>query len=172
MNCLIRPTNFKSFRLVRNFSKFTILNSTQHRVATNSSVFKYLEKEPEFIKFTSDHEWLAKFDDNSVFVGITKYAADALGDVTYVELPEVNDEFSTGDVIGSVESVKSASDIYSPVSGTVYAVNDKLISEPGLINQDPQQQGWLAHLKVAETEKFDDDKLLSLQQYENLLTEE
>lgn len=125
-------------------------NSVNFKLNTDSHVYKYLEEGPKFVKFTAEHEWIAVFSDDSAFVGITTYAADALGDTTFVELPEVGVSYEAGESIGSVESVKSASEIYAPVSGEVVAINDILESKPQLINSDPMGAGWIAQIKLAE----------------------
>ncbi|GEQ69952.1 hypothetical protein JCM33374_g3628 [Metschnikowia sp. JCM 33374] len=125
-------------------------NTTNFRINTESHVFKYLNEGPKFVKFTNDHEWLAVHDDNTAFIGITDYAANALGDTTFVELPEVGVTYEEGESVGSVESVKSASEIYSPVTGEVIAVNETLESKPQLINVDPMGSGWIAHIKLTK----------------------
>lgn len=125
-----------------------IANSISHKLNTTSHVYKYLQEGPQSVKYTAEHEWLATHADDSAFVGITRYASEALGDVTFVELPEVGDRVEVGDTIGSVESVKSASEIYSPVAGEVIAINIALESEPALINTDPIGEGWIAQIKL------------------------
>ena len=99
---------------------------------------------PENLKYTRDHEWIA--DDGRV--GVTDYAQDSLGDVVFVELPQVGREVKIGEAFGVVESVKSVSDLYSPVEGTVKAVNESLKDTPELINQDPYIQGWIIQVDV------------------------
>ncbi|KAF3985648.1 hypothetical protein FT663_04951 [Candidozyma haemuli var. vulneris] len=126
-------------------------NSSNFRVNTQSHVWKYHEEGPQYVKFTNEHEWLAVHKDNSAFIGITTYASEALGDTTFVELPEVGVTYEVGDSIGSVESVKSASEIYAPVAGEVVAVNEDLESRPQLINEDPMGGGWIAQFKLAES---------------------
>lgn len=101
---------------------------------------------PEELKYTSDHEWI-KVEDGGIRVGITDYAQDALGDVVYVELPSTGTTVESGDAMGEVESTKSVSDIYAPVSGTVIEVNELLDANPGLLNEDPYGQGWLMLLE-------------------------
>jgi len=101
---------------------------------------------PEELKYTSDHEWI-KVEDGGIRVGITDYAQDALGDVVYVELPSTGTAVESGDAMGEVESTKSVSDIYAPVSGTVIEVNELLDANPGLLNEDPYGQGWLMLLE-------------------------
>lgn len=125
-------------------------NSVNFKISTDSHVYKYLGQAPKFVKYTAEHEWIAVHSDQTAFVGITNYAADALGDTTFVELPEIGVKYAKGESIGSVESVKSASEIYTPVDGEVVGINDVLESKPQLINQDPMGSGWIAHIKLAE----------------------
>jgi len=117
---------------------------------------------PENFLYTSDHEWVLKGDDDSCLVGITDYAQDSLGDVTFVEVPTVGSKFSKGDVFGVVESVKAASDLYMPVSGEVLEVNEMLNDSPELINDDPYEQGWVIRVKISEV---DLSSLLSPEEY-------
>ena len=105
--------------------------------------------------YTEDHEWVEVNGEEAV-VGISEYAADELGDVTYVELPEEDDDFIIGDRLGEVESVKASSDIYSPVSGTVSVVNEALADEPGLINESPEDKGWICKLVNIDSSELDD----------------
>lgn len=104
-------------------------------------------KVPEHLKYTPDHEWI----DADGLVGITDYAQDALGDVVFVELPQVGQKIKAGDAFGVVESVKSVSDLYSPVDGTVLRVNEALATTPELINQDPYGAGWIVQLETEGT---------------------
>ncbi|KAI9851521.1 MAG: glycine cleavage system H-protein subunit [Thelocarpon superellum] len=102
-------------------------------------------------KYTEDHEWIELSDDGSTgTIGISKYAAKSLGDVVYVELPTAELEVSAGDAIGAVESVKSASDILTPVSGTVVEANAVLEDKPGTINKGPEAEGWIAKITIAD----------------------
>lgn len=101
------------------------------------------------VKYTEEHEWL-KVDGETVTVGITKYAAEQLGDVVFVELPEENRSANKGDEIAVVESVKAASDVYSPIGGIVTAVNSALEGEPELVNKDPQGEGWFVKMLIAD----------------------
>ena len=105
--------------------------------------------------YTEDHEWVEIVGDEAT-VGISEYAADELGDITYVELPEEEDDFIIGDRLGEVESVNSSSDIYSPISGTVSQVNEALVDEPGLINESPEEKGWLCRLVNFDSSELDD----------------
>ncbi|WP_342617024.1 glycine cleavage system protein GcvH [Rhodoferax sp. GW822-FHT02A01] len=106
------------------------------------------------IKFTPDHEWL-KLDNGQAVVGITVHAQDALGDVVFVELPEVGKTYAKGDVAGVVESVKAAADVYMPVDGTVTEVNEELRADPALANSDPLGAGWFFKITVADQSQFD-----------------
>ncbi|KAL6938210.1 hypothetical protein ACO0RG_004754 [Hanseniaspora osmophila] len=119
---------------------------------------------PIQVKYTPQHEWLAIHPNNIAFIGITRYAAVALGDATYIELPEVDSSLEIGESFGSVESVKSASEIYSPVKGTVLDVNGELQDKPQMINHDPMGQGWLVKVNFEELER--EDHLLDLERYE------
>jgi glycine cleavage system H protein len=101
------------------------------------------------LRYTKDHEWL-RTDGDVGTVGITSFAQERLGDLVFVELPNVTAKFDRGAVAATVESVKAASDVYAPVGGEVIAVNDKLAGEPGLINTDPTGNGWLFKMKIAD----------------------
>lgn len=108
--------------------------------------------------------------DKTAFVGITKYATDALGDATYVELPEVGTEIAQGESLGSIESVKSASEIYQPADGTVEEINTNLEENPGVVNEDPMGDGWLVKMKLGEGVNVEQvEGLMSLEQYEKTL---
>ena len=106
-------------------------------------------------KFTTDHEWINLEDHEAAVVGITLHAQDALGDVVYVDLPEVGRSYAMGDVAGVVESVKAAADILMPVSGEVVEVNEALRADPALANTDPMGNGWFFKFKVADMLQFD-----------------
>jgi len=109
---------------------------------------------PEQLRYSSDHEWLSR-DGSRARVGITDFAQDALGDVVYVQLPNVGDSVAAGDTFGEVESTKSVSDIYAPVGGTVVAVNDALADAPQLLNEDPYGEGWICDIEMNDLEQFD-----------------
>ena len=106
------------------------------------------------LKFTQDHEWLQLSGDTAT-VGITVHAQDALGDVVFVELPEVGKTFAKGDVAGVVESVKAAADVYMPLDGTITEVNEDLRADPALANSDPQGKGWFFKITVANPSQLD-----------------
>jgi len=116
--------------------------------------------------YTESHEWVLK-KDGVVRIGITDYAQEHLTDVVYVELPKVGDRFSKGDEIATVESVKSVSEIYAPVSGEVVEVNGKLDDEPELINNSPYDDGWLAEIRMDNESEL--EKLLTPSDYEKKL---
>ena len=107
------------------------------------------------IQFSKDHEWVDSTDAAAAIVGITLHAQDALGDVVFVELPEVGKRFAQGDVAGVVESVKAAADVYMPVSGEVVEVNEALRADPSLANSDPQGAGWFFKVKLANPAELD-----------------
>ena len=102
---------------------------------------------PGDLRYTSDHEWLRQEEDGSVTVGITDHAQSALGDLVYVELPEIGQELEAGGEMAIVESVKAASDVYAPVSGSVLDVNADLVDDPEKINADPYGDGWIVRLQ-------------------------
>ena len=108
------------------------------------------------LKFTPDHEWLQLEDNGSAIVGITVHAQDALGDVVFVDLPEVGKTYARGEVAGVVESVKAAADVYMPIDGTVTEVNEELRADPALANSDPQGAGWFFKVTVANRAQFDE----------------
>ena len=106
------------------------------------------------IKYTEDHEWLS-IDGDSATVGITHHAQDALGDVVFVELPEVGKSFAAKDIAGVVESVKAAADVYMPVSGEVTEVNEALRADPALANSDPMGAGWFFKIRLSDASQLD-----------------
>ncbi|HEX5359591.1 MAG TPA: glycine cleavage system protein GcvH [Fluviicoccus sp.] len=118
---------------------------------------------PNDLKYASSHEW-ARLDGDVVTVGITDHAQEALGDLVYVELPEVGDTVAAGDEAGVVESVKAASDIYAPVSGEVIAVNEALGDTPEIINTDPYNEGWIYKIRVSDVSEL--DNLMSGEEYD------
>ncbi len=121
---------------------------------------------PEELKYTASHEWLKEEEGLSV-VGITDYAQDALGDIVFINLPEVGDEITAGEPFGDIESVKSVSDMFSPVSGVVAEINEELIDAPQLINEDPYE-AWI--IKVSDVS--DTEELLDAAAYEKVIEEE
>lgn len=122
---------------------------------------------PAELKYVASHEWLRLEDDGTITVGITEHAQDLLGDVVYVELPEVGANITVDEEIAVVESVKAASDVYAPISGDVIAINENLEDNPEVINADPYGEGWLYKMKAANLEDY--EGLLSAEEYENEL---
>ena len=118
-------------------------------------------------KFTPDHEWINLEQHEAAIVGITLHAQDALGDVVYVDLPEVGRTYNQGEVAGVVESVKAAADIFMPVTGEVVEVNEALRDDPSLANSDPMGNGWFFKVKLADASQL--DALLSTTAYDDLL---
>lgn len=106
---------------------------------------------PADLRYTAEHEWVRRAGDDTVRVGITDFAQSSLGDVVYVQLPEVGTEVTAGESFGEVESTKSVSDLYAPISATVVAVNSALDGNPALINSDPYGEGWLLELRTDAT---------------------
>ena len=117
------------------------------------------------IKFSKDHEWVNAADANAAVVGITVHAQDALGDVVFVDLPEVGRQLKQGEVAGVVESVKAAADLYSPVSGEVVEVNEALRADPSLANTDPLGNGWFFKLHIKDTDMAEFDQLMDEPEY-------
>ena len=125
---------------------------------------------PDDLKYTAEHEWVRTPGETagSVRVGITDYAQDALGDIVYVQLPEVGETVVAGATIGELESTKSVSDVYSPVSGEIVARNEALDATPELVNSDPYGAGWLVEISVAEGAET--SELLDAATYESTVT--
>jgi glycine cleavage system H protein len=109
---------------------------------------------PADLRYSSDHEWIRQ-DGNVVTIGITAYAQDSLGDVVFVEVPEQGTAVATGDSFTEVESTKSVSDIYAPVSGTITAVNEALDEKPELLNSDPYGEGWICSIEMSDPSQLD-----------------
>ncbi|MGB0744927.1 MAG: glycine cleavage system protein GcvH [Opitutales bacterium] len=110
---------------------------------------------PTELLYTKDHEWIKVHEDGTATVGITDYAQESLGDITFVEFPEKGESFSLGDTFGVVESVKAASDLYMPVDGEVAEINEEADASPELLNQDPYGKGWLLQIKLQDTSQLD-----------------
>lgn len=121
---------------------------------------------PEDLRYTAEHEWVAGDGSGSVRVGITHFAQDALGDIVYVQLPEPGTEVTAGESLGEIESTKSVSEIYAPVSGVVSARNDQLLESPEVINSDPYGVGWLVEITPGDPAAV--DALLSPDAYRDL----
>ncbi len=121
---------------------------------------------PEDCRYTQDHEW-ARIDGEKVRVGISDYAQDQLGDIVFLELPQVGDVFKKGEVLGTVESVKAVSELYMPVGGEVIAVNSTLEDSPQLVNKRPYEEGWMVDVKPIDPTEM--DALLTRQAYLEML---
>lgn len=125
---------------------------------------------PSELKYATSHEWVRNEGDGTVTVGITEHAQELLGDMVFVELPDVDDEISTGDDVAVAESVKAASDIYAPVSGKVVEINEDLEDSPELVNSDAFGDGWLFRVKLDDESEL--DALLDAEGYENSIDED
>lgn len=128
---------------------------------------------PTELRYTAEHEWVHRTGPTTVRVGVTDFAQSQLGDVVFVQLPAVDDAVSAGESLGEVESTKSVSDIYSPVSATVLAVNGELDGDPELVNSDPYGEGWLVDLTIESESELDDllDAMLDAEGYAAITTE-
>ena len=124
---------------------------------------------PGDLLFTKDHEWLRREDDGSVTIGITDHAQSALGDLVYVELPEVGQDVEDGGEMAVVESVKAASDVYAPIGGSIAAINEDLADNPEAINSDPYGDGWI--VRLAPTDGVDESELMTPDDYQQFIDE-
>lgn len=124
---------------------------------------------PENLKYTEEHEWVL-IEDDIVTIGITDYAQEQLGDVVFVELPEVGDELESGKPFGVVESVKAVSDVYAPLSGEVLEVNTDLPDEPELLNTSPYEDGWMIKIKLTDPDEL--DELMDAAAYQELVEQD
>ena len=127
-----------------------------------------MNETPSDLKFLDSHEWI-KVDDNTVIVGISDHAQNELGEVVFVELPAIGDEFTSGDEAAVVESVKAASEVYTPISGEVIEVNDALEENPELVNTSPYEEGWFFKLKVSDENLGSIDSLMTAEEYSSML---
>ena len=123
---------------------------------------------PGDLKFLDSHEWI-KVDDNTAIVGISDHAQNELGEVVFVELPAIGDEFVLGDEAAVVESVKAASEVYTPISGEVIEVNDALEENPELVNTSPYEEGWFFKLKVSDENLGSIESLMTAEEYSSML---
>lgn len=121
---------------------------------------------PDDRKYTQEHEWI-QMDGDVAIVGVTDYAANELGDIVFVELPETGEEFSQGDTIGTIESVKAVADLFLPVSGEIVAVNNDVVDSPELVNSSPMDDGWLIKVRLADTAEI--ESLLDASGYQDLI---
>ncbi len=127
-----------------------------------------MNETPSDLKFLDSHEWI-KVDDNTVIVGISDHAQNELGEVVFVELPAIGDEFVSGDEAAVVESVKAASEVYTPISGEVIEVNEALDENPELVNTSPYEDGWFFKLKVSDENLGNIDSLMTAEEYSSML---
>jgi glycine cleavage system H protein len=121
---------------------------------------------PETLRYAKDHEW-ARQENGNIVVGISDYAQDQLGDITYAELPQEGNSFEKGEELGTLESVKAVSEVFMPVGGEIVAVNTELGETPGLVNEDPYGRGWLVQVKPTDLEEV--GELMSAEQYAEML---
>ena len=121
---------------------------------------------PSEFKYSKEHEWV-KVEGNTATIGITEYAQGELGDIVFVELPEVDDEINEGDTFGSVESVKTVSELYAPVSGKIVETNDELEDSPEFVNESPYEKAWMVKVELSDESQL--DELLSADQYKEKL---
>ena len=124
----------------------------------------------ENLFYSKEHEWVKKINSKTILIGITDYAAKTLNDIVYVELPEVDKEYNSSEILGSVESIKAVSDIYSPLKGKINKINEELITKPELINISPYNDGWIAELESDNLEK-DLSELINNKQYSKYLND-
>lgn len=122
---------------------------------------------PESYRFTDEHEWADENDDGTLTIGISHHAQDALGDIVFVEFPVVGEEVDQGDAFGVIESVKTVSDLYAPVSGRVVELNDELETAPESVNESPYDRGWLVRIEPSDPDEF--EALMSADDYESFL---
>ncbi len=124
---------------------------------------------PNDLKYTKTHEWLREEGDNTYTVGITDHAQGMLGDIVFIELPEIDVDVSASDEISVIESVKTAADVYSPLSGHIMAINEELTVTPEVVNRDPYGDGWLFRIKIEDLKQL--EELLDVTAYEHLIAE-
>ena len=129
-----------------------------------------MSQTPAELKYASSHEWVRREEDGSITVGISDHAQEALGDVVFVELPDLGVQLAASDEAGVVESVKAASDVYAPVSGEVIAINEVLEDAPETVNSDPYNDGWFYRLQPADDSEY--EKLLTAEEYDAQCAEE
>jgi glycine cleavage system H protein len=123
----------------------------------------------ETLLYSKEHEWVLQLGENIVRIGITDYAQKALGDIVFVENPQVDDEVAADETMGTIESVKAVSDIFSPVSGTIVQINEELEDAPETINEQPYEGGWLVEIKLSNPEEL--ESLLSEEEYQSFIDE-
>jgi glycine cleavage system H protein len=124
-------------------------------------------KFPEDLKYTNEHEWIRLDDDGTATVGITDFAQSELGDIVFVELEEIGFSFEKDDVFGTVEAVKTVSELYAPVAGKILEVNEDLEDDPELVNNDPYGSGWLVKISISDENELED--LMSVDDYKKII---
>lgn len=124
---------------------------------------------PEDLLYTEEHEYVRRADGDEIIVGITDYAQGELSDIVFVELPEVGSSFARMDPFGTIEAVKAVSELYTPVSGEVLAVNQSLGDDPAIVNRDPYGEGWMVRLRVSDPSEL--ERLLTAEDYRSLIAE-
>lgn len=122
---------------------------------------------PDSLKYTREHEWIKDNSDGTITVGITDFAQSELGDIVFVELEPEGSEFEKDEVLGTVEAVKTVSELFSPVSGEIVAVNEELEDDPELVNNDPYEKGWMVKIKYSDASEL--DSLLTAEDYKELI---
>lgn len=125
-----------------------------------------MQQEISNLKYTTTHEWISVEDNNHIILGITKYAVESLGDIVYVELPKLDSTITKDEQICVIESSKAAAEVYSPINGTIIAVNEELESNPEHINETPYNQGWIVKIKINDPAEL--EALLSFEQYQKV----
>jgi len=123
---------------------------------------------PKNLKYHKEHDW-ARIEGDVAVLGVTDYAQEALGDIVYIELPEVGTEVSAGSTYAEIESVKAVSDVYAPLSGTIVETNEEVVDAPELINESPYEDGWLIKVKLSDPAEL--DELMSAEEYDQALAE-
>ena len=122
---------------------------------------------PEKLKYTKEHEWVKK-QESEIIIGITDYAQSELGDIVFVELPNVGDKFNQNDTLGTIEAVKTVADIFSPVSGSIVEVNNEIEDNPEYVNSDPYNKGWLVKIRIEDESCL--ESLLNSQEYSEMIS--
>lgn len=122
---------------------------------------------PEDLRYTEEHEWVRIEDENTAVVGITDFAQSELGDIVYVEIETEGEEFAANEVFGSIEAVKTVSDLFLPISGTVTEINEALEDAPETVNDDPYEKGWLIKMTINDMSEF--EKLMTVEDYKKLI---
>jgi len=121
---------------------------------------------PKKLKYTKDHEWILEEKDGTAVIGVTEYAVEQLGDIVHIELPDVGDEYESGDSIGTIESTKTVSDLYLPINGKILEVNDSLLTNLAEIGKDPYDEGWLVRILPIAGGDDEESDLLDSEEYE------